>query len=931
MSRYRQLGVFKLSLVTVLLSVPVWAQHIAMGEAKNARGALMASLRPSQELLWKRVSPTPQQPDGPVLYQIIFRSSATPNVIPKISNNFTLTNSLLTDNGSQVAIGGLAIAADGTISFKSGQTFPLGAASGDVNGTYPSLTVTGLQGQAVAPAAPAAGQVLQWAGTQWAPATLPAAWLLAGTSGTGCTTSPCGSFLGTTDSASFEVRVSNQRAFRIEPATQNSNGAPSFAPNVIGGFAGNSVTGGAGGATIAGGGVVGEVNLVTDDFGTVGGGANNQAGNNAGTTSDRPYATVAGGHGNAATSVAATVAGGQGNIASGPESSVAGGNGNTASGLRSTVGGGDSNVANRTGSTVAGGLSNTASGIDSTVAGGILNTASGIASFAAGQHANTNNHTGAFVWGDVSASVDVLATADNQFVARAAGGFQFIAGVDGGGNPVAANTVSIAPGTGIMTFASGQSFPGTVTSVVGTNGLSASAGGGTVTVTSNATPTNTASTIVSRDGLGNFAAGTATLSGNLGLPTTTSASAGVLTMNTAPFLHAFGTSNTFLGILAGNLTLTGSANTAVGNGALTSETSGSNNTAVGFGALGSSTSAQGNSAFGRLALSANTTGAENAAFGSLALDANTTGGLNAAFGDLTLHSNTTGNQNSAFGFNALNANTIGNFNSAFGVSALQQNSTGVNNSGFGDQALLNNSAGSGNLALGPSALVNLLSGNSNIAIGTSAGVGLNAGESHDIYIANAGVAGESNTIRIGDGSFQTAAFIAGISGATSASGVQVFVNGSGQLGTTTSSRRFKQDIADLGGESDILMKLRPVAFYYKPELDSTHTRQYGLVAEEVAQIAPGLVVFDQDGRPQTVRYHFINAMLLNEVQKQRRLIEAQQRENAAQQKQLAAEQERIAAQQQQIDELRREMAGLLQRVAQIEQSGSQIAYLDHEK
>src|SRR6516164_567102 len=99
-----------------------------------------------------------------------------------------------------------------------------------------------------------------------------------------------------------------------------------------------------------------------------------------------------------------------------------------------------------------------------------------------------------------------------------------------------------------------------------------------------------------------------------------------------------------------------------------------------------------------------------------------------------------------------------------------------------------------------------------------------------------------------------------------------FVNSTGKLGTITSSRRYKQDIADLGAESDVLMKLRPVAFYYKPELDSTHTRQYGLVAEEVAKIAPGLVIFDQDGQPQTVRYHFVNAMLLNEVQKERRLI-----------------------------------------------------------
>jgi hypothetical protein len=209
-------------------------------------------------------------------------------------------------------------------------------------------------------------------------------------------------------------------------------------------------------------------------------------------------------------------------------------------------------------------------------------------------------------------------------------------------------------------------------------------------------------------------------------------------------------------------------------------------------------------------------------------------------------------------------------------------------------------------------------------------------ESNNIDIGHSGVGGESNTIRIGTAGTHTAAFIAGISGATSASGVNVFVNSAGQLGTATSSRRFKQDIADLGVESDILMKLRPVAFYYKPELDSTHTRQYGLVAEEVAQIAPNLVVFDGEGKPQTVRYHFVNAMLLNEVQKQRRLIEAQQKKNEeqmrlnqTQQKQLATQQQQIAIQQEQLEALQHDIAALVQRIAQVEQQGRQLARVLH--
>jgi hypothetical protein len=109
----------------------------------------------------------------------------------------------------------------------------------------------------------------------------------------------------------------------------------------------------------------------------------------------------------------------------------------------------------------------------------------------------------------------------------------------------------------------------------------------------------------------------------------------------------------------------------------------------------------------------------------------------------------------------------------------------------------------------------------------------------------------------------------------SASGAGVFVNSSGKLGTLVSSRRYKEEIADVAGESDVLMKLRPVAFYYRPEYDETHTRQYGLVAEEVAEVAPQLVTYDDAGVPQTVRYHFVNAMLLNEVQSQRRRLQEQ--------------------------------------------------------
>jgi hypothetical protein len=272
-------------------------------------------------------------------------------------------------------------------------------------------------------------------------------------------------------------------------------------------------------------------------------------------------------------------------------------------------------------------------------------------------------------------------------------------------------------------------------------------------------------------------------------------------------------------------------------------------------------------------------GFQNTFLGANAGNTSMTGDSNTGVDAGALFRNMRGRDNAAFGLSALTSDTTGGGNSAFGQGALALNTTGGSNSAFGISALISNTTGAFNSAFGISALGSLTSGDSNTAIGTGAGFNLTTG-SNNIYLGNAGLASESNTIRIGLG--QTAAFMAGINGATSASGTAVFVNGVGQLGTTTSSRRFKDEIADMGGKSDLLMKLRPVSFYYKPEYDDTHTRQYGLVAEEVAQVSPELVVFDKDGAPQTARYHFVNAMLLNEVQKQRQLIEEHQREGEEQ-------------------------------------------------
>jgi hypothetical protein len=367
----------------------------------------------------------------------------------------------------------------------------------------------------------------------------------------------------------------------------------------------------------------------------------------------------------------------------------------------------------------------------------------------------------------------------------------------------------------------------------------------------------------------------------------------------ALFWNTTGTANTAVGAIALGSNTTGSDNTASGTAALELNTTGSYNTATGYNALARNTSASYNSAMGAYALAYNTTGHNSSAFGYAALYNNTTGIQNDAFGDAALAFNTTGNGNAAFGTAALEKNTTGGSssetgaNSAFGNFALSANTTAGGNSAFGYSALTAVTTGANNTAVGSAGLAKLTTGNGNIAIGVGAGGNLDGAESNDIYIGNSGEAGERNTIRIGYIGTITAAAIAGIWGNTSASGLDVLVNESGLLGTTTSSRRFKHQIADMGEESDVLMKLRPVTFYYKPELDKTQTRQYGLVAEEVAEVAPQLVAFDKDGTPQAVRYHFVNAMLLNEVQKQRQLIEEQQKTNEEQNSTIARQQDEI--------------------------------------
>jgi len=216
----------------------------------------------------------------------------------------------------------------------------------------------------------------------------------------------------------------------------------------------------------------------------------------------------------------------------------------------------------------------------------------------------------------------------------------------------------------------------------------------------------------------------------------------------------------------------------------------------------------------------------------------------------------------------------GNFNTATGAHALANNAIGSNNTAIGKGAFFNNFTGNDNTAIGEDALLNDIRSSGNIALGHGAGRNLNG--DHNIDIGNEGINAESNTIRVGN-ERHTRTFIAGISG-VAVTGAAVRVNADGQLGTAPSSQRFKEKIKPMDVTSEGILALQPVTFRYKKELDPTGTAQFGLVAEEVAKVNPDLVVRDDNGKPYTVRYDAVNAMLLNEFLKARRQIDTQQRQ-----------------------------------------------------
>ncbi len=271
----------------------------------------------------------------------------------------------------------------------------------------------------------------------------------------------------------------------------------------------------------------------------------------------------------------------------------------------------------------------------------------------------------------------------------------------------------------------------------------------------------------------------------------------------------------------------------------------------------------------------------NTAEGQNALFSLTSGQWNTALGAFTLRSDTDGSYNTAVGTAALLSNVgsqstgEGIENTALGVAALLLNNTGSFNTANGVQALYSNTSGSGNTAIGLFALKNITGDyDSNIALGANAGINLFAGE-NNIYIGSVGVDTESNTIRIGYA--QTKTLIAGISGVDEGGTPSaVYINGNGRLGTQppSSSRRFKKEIRPMDRASEGILRLKPVTFHYKS--DASGAPQFGLIAEQVAEVNPDLVVDDENGDIYTVRYDAVNAMLLNEFLKEHKKVQEQQ-------------------------------------------------------
>ena len=312
---------------------------------------------------------------------------------------------------------------------------------------------------------------------------------------------------------------------------------------------------------------------------------------------------------------------------------------------------------------------------------------------------------------------------------------------------------------------------------------------------------------------------------------------------------------------------------------------GINNTAVGLNALTHDTTGQYNVAVGSRALENNTTGDFNMAIGTEALS-NNNANFNLAIGFRVLFMNTTGSNLTGIGAAALRNNTIGSFNTAIGADALRNNVDGDENNALDNRALRDNVSGSRNTAIGKDALL-VSTLNDNTAIGNDAGSNIVDGSGNSLIGSNAGssIVHANAVIAIGNvpgvssvsGEKDNSCYIQNIyNEPIGGAGVPhaVWVDADGTLGLMPSSRRFKHDIKPMDKASETLYGLKPVTFQYNS--DKKGRSQYGLIAEEVAEVSPDLILRDNKGEILSVRYEQVNAMLLNEFLKEHKKVEKQE-------------------------------------------------------
>ena len=321
-------------------------------------------------------------------------------------------------------------------------------------------------------------------------------------------------------------------------------------------------------------------------------------------------------------------------------------------------------------------------------------------------------------------------------------------------------------------------------------------------------------------------------------------------------------------------------NTAVGYRTLATA-SGDGNTAIGAHTLELASTGIKNTALGALAGGNTTTGSNLVAIGYDALRRNATGSRNVAVGAGSQFTATAGQDNVGVGFESLFAN-VGSFNTALGSNAMRQAANASGNVAIGFEALFQTRA-SNNVAIGRGSLRSVVSGFENVAvgwralegatgvgntaIGSTAGSGLVNG-SNNLYLGAPGVNNDDGQIRIGTSGTHTGVVIQGIYNQVASGGTTVYVNPLGRLGTLSSSRRFKENVSTVSDAARVIQALRPVRFRYKPEVDDgSRTPQYGLIAEEVAEVEPELAAFAADGTIDGVRYQFLAPLLVAEAQR----------------------------------------------------------------